>query len=260
MYIPCSISQHLPDNSFRQDDVGCSEANVLIYADRVLKIEKECNNSANEHAMLTWLQGRLPVPKIIAAEKHDDTRYLLMSRVEGEYLCSSKILDDQERLAELVAAGLKLMWAVDISTCPTDRTLPQKFLEIEEGLRCGSITKEQAQPETYGPGGFESPAQLFDWLIKNQPAETRVLTHGDYCLPNIFADDQGITGFIDLGYAGIGDPWIDIEKVLWSMWANTTGQFGGKFRPFERGLLFSALNMQPDEEKLRYYSLLSELC
>lgn len=260
MHIPYSISRHLQDESYQLDDVGRSEANVLIFHDRVLKIERECNISANEHTMMTWLQGRLPVPRVIAAKKNNGTRYLLMSRMEGEYLCSAKILDDQERLAELVASGLKKLWSVDVSDCPTNRTLAQKFLEIDEGLRGGWITKDQAQPETYGPGGFDSPAHLFDWLVRNRPAETTVLTHGDYCLPNIFADDNGLTGFIDLGYAGIGDPWIDIEKALWSMWANTTGQFGGERRHFDRDLLFAALNIRPDEEKLRYYSLLSELC
>ena len=79
-------------------------------------------------------------------------------------------------------------------------------------------------------------------------------------MPNLFADEHGLTGYIDLGFAGVADKWVDIEKGLWSMWANSTGQFGGKKRPFDRKLLFDALDMEPDEEKLRYYSLLSELC
>ena len=68
-----------------------------------------------------------------------------------------------------------------------------------------------------------------------------------------------MTGYIDLGCAGKTDKWVDIEMVLWSMWANTTGQFGGKQRAFDRKYLFDALRMEPDEDKLRYYSLLSEL-
>lgn len=43
------------------------------------------------------------------------------------------------------------------------------------------------------------------------------------------------------------------------MWANTTGQFGGKAREFDRQRLFDALHMEPDEEKLRYYGLLDNL-
>lgn len=71
---------------------------------------------------------------------------------------------------------------------------------------------------------------------------------------------MGLSGLIDLGFSGVADKWVDIEKGLWSMWANTTGQFGGKKREFNRQLLFNALGMQPDDDKLRYYTLLSELC
>lgn len=261
MYLPDDIRRHLPEGQYVIDDVGRSQAQVLMFDDRVLKIEKDCNSSANEVNMMRWLQGKLPVPQIIASTCESNTRYLLMSRIPGHYLCSANVLDDQERLAELVAEGLRRMWAVDISNCPTNRSLDAKFKEIDEGIRSGTITMESAcQEETYGTHGFASPSALFDWLVKHRPEEELVLSHGDYCLPNIFCNDQGLTGYIDLGYAGVSDKWVDIEKGLWSMWANSTGQFGGKKRDFDRKHLFNALGMQPDEDKLRYYSLLSELC
>lgn len=261
MFLPDSIRSALPDGTYALDSVGCSDAQVMLFDDRVLKIEKDCNVSANEANMMRYLQGKLPVPEIIAAEQVGDTRYLLMTRITGKYLCDATVLDDQERLAELVAEGLRRMWAVDVSDCPTDRTLDAKFREIEAGLRNGTITMEQArQEETYGPDGFASAGELFDWLVKNRPQEEVVLSHGDYCMPNIFCDERGITGYIDLGYAGKADKWVDIEKGLWSMWANSTGQFGGKKRVFDRRLLFEALGMTPDKDKIRYYSLLSELC
>lgn len=261
MNIPVSIKRRIGFHKGVLDKVGCSEAQVLMFNDMVLKIQPDSNTSGNEHQMMRWLQGKLPVPEIIEEAFVDGTRYLLMSRIPGSYLCDAAILDDQERLAALVAEGLQRMWAVDIEHCPTDRTLTQKFREIEAGLRSGTLTMEQArQAETYGPGGFASPAQLFDWLIRHRPPEEKVFSHGDYCLPNIFCDEKGLTGYIDLGCAGAADRWVDIEMALWSMWANSTGKFGGKRREFDRRLLFDALGMPLDEERLRYYSLLSELC
>lgn len=261
MLIPESIRRHLPKEAYAVDDIGCSSAKVLLFPDRVLKIERNCNASANECHMMRWLHGRLPVPEIIAAEQVEETRYLLMSRIHGEYLCTGGLLDDQLLLAELVAQGLQKLWAVEVADCPTCRSLNTKFGEIEEGLRGGWLTREQAaQPEPYGSGDFTTPAQLFDWLVKHRPQEELVLSHGDCCLPNLFAENGRLTGFIDLGQSGAADKWVDIEKVLWSMWANTTGKFGGKQRPFDRKLLFDALSMDPDEDKLRYYALLGELC
>ena len=261
--IPAQIRAHLPPDGGVTDSIGRSEAQVIDYGDRFLKVEADSNVSANEYHMLTWMQGRAPVPRIIAAAQADGKRWMLTNRMPGQYLCTDTILDDQHRLAQLCAEALRTLWSADIADCPTRRTLDEKFREIEAGLRGGWITPEQAgDPTIYDvtSGGFASPAALFDYLVKHRPEEDLVLSHGDLCLPNIFADEKGLTGFIDVGWAGIADRWVDIEKCLWSMWANTTGVFGGKARPFDRQLLFNALSMQPDEEKLRYYGLLGALC
>lgn len=261
LHIPETIRHFLPEEQFTYNDIGCSGASVLMFDQYVLKIEKDANMSANELNMMRWLKDKLPVPEVIAADCVEGMRYLLMTRMQGHHLCLPELLDDQMRLAEIVADGLRRMWSVNITDCPTSRQLDDKFKEIEAGLRGGWINMEQArQPETYGPGGFESPQVLFDWLIKHRTQETAVFSHGDYCLPNIFAQNNKLHGFIDLGLSGISDPWVDIEQVLWSMWANTTGVFGGKKRSFEKKLLFEALGMDMDEDRLRYYSLLSELC
>lgn len=261
MNIPASIKRCIGFQKGQLDSIGRSAAQVLMFDDMVLKIQPDSNPAGNEHQMMRWLQGRLPVPRIIEEAHVNGMWYLLMSRMPGKYLCDEAILDDQRRLAELAAEGLRRLWVVDVTGCPANRAIDQKFKEIEEGLRGGWITKEQAgQPDTYGPGGFASPAALFDWLVKHRPEEELVLSHGDYCTPNIFADESGLTGFIDLGHAGVADKWVDIEKGLWSLWANTTGVFGGKQREFDRRLFFAALGMQPDDDKLRYYGLLDELC
>lgn len=261
MNIPASIKRRIGFQRGVPENIGRSDAQVLMFDDMVLKIQPDCNMAGNEHQMLRWMKSKLPVPEIIEEAYVDGYRYLLMTRIRGKYLCDSAILDDQHRLAELMADGLRKLWSVDVSDCPADRTLDQKFREIEEGLRGGWITKEQAgQPDTYGPGGFESPAHLFDWLVKHRSEEEIVLSHGDYCLPNIFADANGLTGFIDVGLSGKADKWVDIDKGLWSMWANTTGFFGGERRPFDRRFLFDALGILPDDDKIRYYGLLDELC
>ena len=261
MNIPASIKRRIGFQKGALDDVGRSGAHVLMFEDMVLKIQPDSNMAGNEHQMMRWLKGKLPVPEIIEEAFVDGTRFLLMSRIPGMHLCKPEILDDQVLLAELVAEGLRQLWAVDITGCPADRTLDQKFKEIEAGIRRGTITMENArQEETYGPSGFRTPSELFDWLVKHRPEEEKVLVHGDYCLPNIFCNGRKLNGFIDLGQAGMADKWVDIEMVSWSMWANSTGQFGGKCRTFDKKLLYDALDMQPDDEKIRYYSLLNELC
>ena len=260
MNIPVTIKRAIGSKTGQLDHIGCSGAQVMLFDDMVLKIQPDSRPACNEHMMLRWLQTKLPVPELIDEAYVEGCRYLLMSRLPGHHLCCDEILDDQDRLAELVADGLRLMWSLDITDCPTHRTLEHKFQEIEDGLRTGKITVESRRFEADGVGVFTSPTQLFDWLLKHRPEEEIVFSHGDYCLPNIFCDSNKLTGLLDLGYAGVADKWVDIEQVVWSMWANTTGQFGGRCRSFDKKRLFDALNMQPDEERMRFYSLLHELC
>lgn len=40
--------------------------------------------------------------------------------------------------------------------------------------------------------------------------------HGDFCLPNILVKNNKVSGFIDLGNAGMGDPLYDLYWCIWS--------------------------------------------
>lgn len=232
--IPAVIQALLPQHPGKENRIGLSGAQVVMYEDCVLKVQPDTGNAANEGIMLRFLKGRLPVPEVLAEAVQGGMRYLLMTRLRGRMLCDEAFLDNQPLLARRMA---------------------------EADIAAGRVTIDTAnQPETYGAGGFASPEALLAWLKANRPPETLVLSHGDFCLPNILADEKGIVGFLDLGQAGCADRWRDLDQGLWSMWANTTGLFGGRARTFDRDTLFSALNLPLDEEKLRYYSLLSELC
>ncbi len=260
MNIPESIRRHLPENGGMTDDIGRSGGTVLVYPDRVLKVQPDCDMARNEHRMLKWLQGRLNVPSFIAEDDLDGMRYLVMSRMPGRYLCDEAILDDQDRLAALMAKALRALWAVDVTDCPLRFTLDARLTRIERELQAGRVSMEYAAPGTYGPDGFRDPSHLFDWLVANRPKEEDlVFSHGDCCLPNIFVDDADNIGFIDLGFCGVADRWRDIDKALWSMWANSTGLWGGKSRAFDPMRLYRALSMAPNEERRLYFERLDQL-
>lgn len=52
--------------------------------------------------------------------------------------------------------------------------------------------------------------------FKNEESEGEIFVHGDLCLPNILVNNDEIVGFIDLGSAGVGDPWMDYAWCIWS--------------------------------------------
>jgi aminoglycoside phosphotransferase len=47
-----------------------------------------------------------------------------------------------------------------------------------------------------------------------------VLIHGDYCLPNVLVQDGRLSGLIDVGGAGLGDPQDDLAAGVWSLHYN----------------------------------------
>lgn len=64
----------------------------------------------------------------------------------------------------------------------------------------------------------------------------------------------------DLGDTGIADKWRDISLCYRSLKHNFDGTFGGKVYPdFDPDMLFDALGIEPNWEKLNYYILLDEL-
>ena len=58
-------------------------------------------------------------------------------------------------------------------------------------------------------------------------AESHVLIHGDYCLPNVLVQEGGLAGLVDMGRAGRGDPRDDLAAAFWTLHYN----YGHGFAP-----------------------------
>jgi aminoglycoside phosphotransferase len=235
-----------------KETIGCSQAEIyrFISSDKnlYLKVEKVNPQFTHEQKMMHWLQGRLPVPKIIAQCQEAGYDYLLMTEAIGEMACSEKYLNYPEILVRLLAEGIKMLQAIDISDCPFDTTLKHKLHAARDRIEKGQVDMTDWEETTL----FNSPKELYDYLVANQPKEEIVFSHGDYCLPNIFFAEETVTGFIDLGRAGIADKWQDIALCVRSLEHNLKGKDYS-------GLLFEYLGIQPNYEKIRYYILLDEL-
>ena len=259
MFLPDSIRSVIGERIPESENIGMSGAAVFYLDDLVLKIEENNRESRNNLAMLQWLKGKVPVPKVLAEQTVDGTRYLLMSRLMGKMACDEAFLTQPETLVKLLADGLRLLWSVDAECCPCDQTLDRKLENARYIVDNGLVDMENAEPENFGEKGFASPADLLRWLEENRPEEKPVLSHGDYCLPNVFLGDGQISGFLDLGRCGLADRWLDIA-ILWrSLRDNFNGSYGYCDPDFDPDCLFRELGIEPEWEKIRYYLLVDEL-
>lgn len=262
IFIPKVIRDFLGDEPYSRNTTGMSGSEVLIFQKYVLKIQPRTIETDNEDAIVKWLGGSIPVPEILMYHVENGTAYTLMSRLEGKMLCDEEFLTSPQRLIRLAADMLRMLWAVDVNECPLrasrlDERLKAARFNVENHL----VDLDNVEPETFGPGGFKNPEELLAWLEQNRPQEDIVLTHGDFCLPNLFVNEGKICGFIDLGKMGPADRWQDIAIVLRSLKSNFSGEYNGRkaYFQFEPYMLLDELGIEMDEEKNRYYKLLDEL-
>lgn len=258
---PSEIYNAVKDQPYETDSIGESGSTVLLFEDMVLKIEKSSPQADNEHGVMEWLDGKLPVPKVIAFAKENGYNYLLMSRLEGEMSCLERNLQSIEETVIAIADGLKMLWSVDIGNCPYINNLDVKLKAAKYNIENDLVDMDDFNEDTLGEGGFKDVDELYDFLLNNRPEEDLVFSHGDYCLPNIFIKGGEVSGFLDLGKTGIADRWQDIALCVRSLKYNICHFRGLSENDYQKykALLYSRLGIKENEQKLRYYILLDEL-
>ncbi|MBR6525279.1 MAG: aminoglycoside 3'-phosphotransferase [Clostridia bacterium] len=244
---PCSL-----------DEVGRSDSTVIMLDDKVLKIEKASEKTDDAEQMLAWMaKKKLPVPGILCCTIRDGMHYLLMERIQGHMVCDEKQMENREEVHALLVKGLRMLWETDASVCPVKRMLADDLRYVRERVEKGMIPQEAFYAEAFDKEDFETPEQLLQWLESHQPSFEPVLSHGDYCLPNVMIENGDIAGFIDLGSAALADRYSDIADCYQSLKNNYNGFFGGKVYPdYSPEDFLKALDIAIDREKLRYYLLL----
>ena len=103
----------------------------------------------------------------------------------------------------MLAEALQMLWKVDISGCPYIYNLERKLQMAKYNVENNLVDIDDAEPSTFAESGFKDPHHLLEWLYDNKPEEEPVLSHGDFCLPNILLADGEVSGYIDLGRAGV---------------------------------------------------------
>ena len=152
---------------------------------------------------------------------------LVTERVPGEDCTHPDLLSKPLWLCDTLATALRELHETDASDCPiTDRT--ESYLATaRKNYRAG-----RHDLSFFGKGSHSpSPREIYriveegGGLLKNE-----VLLHGDFCLPNIMIDRGRISGYIDLGGAGIGDRHVDVFWGVWTLAYNLkTEEYADRF-------------------------------
>lgn len=255
-HFPLSIQKAINDEIYSIDDIGMSNAEILMFSDKVLKVQENVLLAEREKDVLMWLKDVINTPLVLAFEKDESKAYLLMTRLSGEML---ETLDlSAEQVIHMLAQALIQWWSIDPLLCPFDYSLETKLQEAYQNILNDDIDVSQANDETYGEFGYKDPLDLYMWLKDHQPEEDIVVSHGDFTFENIIVNHDKV-GFVDVGKAGKTDRYQDIALAYRGICYRFDLELNVlKGHPLKE-LFFNLLDIQPDYEKLNYYILLDEL-
>ena len=136
--LPREIIRHISGQKYSIDEIGMSNSTVMVFEDKVLKIQPETEETKKELIMLEWLAGKLPVPKQICHVSEQGRSYLLMSKIKGKMSCTDEYMENPKLLVSILAQSLKRLWEIDIAECPVRRELnkPGEELVFSHGDFC----------------------------------------------------------------------------------------------------------------------------
>ncbi|QKK18613.1 APH(3') family aminoglycoside O-phosphotransferase [Rhizobium indicum] len=250
-----ALDARLAGYRFERDALGRSAASVfrleaLGLPTLYLKVEEvgPFGELADEAARLRWVKASgLSCPGVIAEDSDGAHNRLLISALPGSDLASAPVLTPLARV-ELLAAALLDLHRLPIACCLFDHRLERRIAAAKARMQAGIVDETDFDEMRLG----KSAEALFAELERQRPdGEDLVVTHGDACLPNFIASEEGFSGYIDCSRLGVADRYQDIALACSSV-AHNFGE--ALVQPFLERYGLTA----PDPARLDYYQLLDE--
>ena len=220
-------------NELKELKLGRSDTKVFKtklksnYQEVILKIQytENKNNLKEEYERLKWIEVKLNTPKAYYYNEKDNIKYLIMEYKKGT---PSFKFDD---IGYQLGKALKQIHQVNIENCPFNKYSPEQLLS-------NFLDKlDSIYPEIQDNYKDETKETVIEFMKENIPTD-KVLTHGDYSMPNILINDGEIS-FIDLGELGISTKYLDIYYLMKSLKINKKEEI---FEEFIKGYGIDKIN------------------
>lgn len=195
-------------------DSSCSPIARVYYIDKMggLFLKSAEAGTLRQEAELDTYFHSLGLGPEVLEYRTESQDWLLTRRVPGEDCTHPDILAQPERLADSLGEILYDLHHRDFSRCPVQDHTARYIRRARENYAAGRYDIALF-PDNWG---YATPEEA--WAVVEGNAgnlKTDTLLHGDYCLPNIMLEGWKLSGFIDLGGAGVGDRHVDL---FWGKW------------------------------------------
>ena len=231
-HVPAAIRQRLGDASARSSCVGRSGASVFRLPDAdcgdcYLKayfatngdtLRGECDRLHCLHHCCGDEQPFARLPRVLAFEEVGQWTYLLTTTVAGQP-GHVAVTETPLRVARLMGQLLRRLHDLPHGDFAL-RANVGDLLKVADDR----VTHRRLRPSgLHSPEGNvarETPEKRLKRLAKrplSDPPSDHVLTHGDYCLPNVLLDLDDTAGLIDVGGLLLADRHRDLAMAVRSL-------------------------------------------
>jgi kanamycin kinase len=199
-------------------DSSCSEQAKTIYLkkDQGYFLKMAPKGTLTDEAAMTDYFHRKGLSARVCEYISEDKDYLITEQISGEDGTTHKYLEDPKKLCDIFSESLRMLHEVDFSDCPRKARTETIYHEAESNYQTGKY-----ETWLFEYAGIKTAEEGYLWMKDLMPLSVDdVLMHGDYCLPNILLNDFKFSGFIDVGYGGIGDRHFDLFWGIWTLQHN----------------------------------------
>ena len=229
--LPCEFPDDIRHfiGGARVFDSSCSpEARVYyVEKDEGYYLKRGGAGTLEREALMTRYFHSRGIGTEVLSYGTDGYDWLLTARMRGEDCTHAEYLEDPRRLCDTIAVALRALHELDFKSCPVQNKTAEYLALAEKNYKTGNYDKSNF-PDSFG---YASAEEAYAVLSAGRDAlRCDTLLHGDYCLPNIMLDGWRLSGFIDLGGAGVSDRHIDLFWGAWTLWFNLgTDEYRGRF-------------------------------
>ncbi len=230
---------------------GATDANlyrIIIGNKEAYVLKKQFSSLKNDYLNYNWLDGKIPVPKVIFFEQFEQFEFLCVTELKGKTLQDYIDKIEEKEIVILYANSLKQLHSIKTDKKALVQNLEQRILKAKFNAENNLVDIQNLQIENQTIKLLE----LYRKLESIKPSnEELVFTHGDYCFDNVVFEENNLSGFIDLDNGGVADKYQDIALAVRSIKDNFNDKLVTLFFD-EYGLI------KVNEDKLEFYTLLDE--
>lgn len=182
----------------------------------------------DEISRTVWMaRFGLATPRVLESEPRPEgpSRWVVSTHLPGTPAHEPGAAREHPRLVEVLAEAARTIHASHVGRVVFREGLAENLEQARERVTAGLVQRSWRGSRYEGTDPARALAEVERRVERAGPLP-EVVTHGDFCLPNVLVTADLGWGLVDLGQAGISDPHRDLAAMVGSLLSHLNPHFG----------------------------------